>query len=231
MDWQLWGLAFYLHVAFSASWDCVSRCCLCVLHNQDGERPINPLRCSLECQNPSVSSGEWQRCERILSLLTSFPMEEEEEEAGRSQHVLTKGDASQPYGGFFQKMAERAGPDPEAEEVNPEMLEIQDLVSHREEEEEEPDLASLKEERKRYGGFLRKFPKRGSRVAGTSKEEADGGVQEDLHKRYGGFMRRIRPKLKWDKQKRYGGFLRRQFKVTTRSEEGPKAASEEVADL
>ncbi|XP_060540537.1 proenkephalin-B [Pantherophis guttatus] len=233
MDWQLWGLAFYLHLAYSASWDCVSRCCLCVLHNQDGERPINPLRCALGCQSPSGSSVEWQRCERVLSLLTSFLTEEEEaEEAGRSQSALTKGDASQSYGAFFQKMAERAGPEPEAEEDNREMLEIRDLVSHREEEEEEePDLASLKAERKRYGGFLRKFPKRGSGVAGTTEEAEDGGDQEDLHKRYGGFMRRIRPKLKWDKQKRYGGFLRRQFKVTTRSEEGPKAASEEVADL
>ncbi|XP_013909762.1 PREDICTED: proenkephalin-B [Thamnophis sirtalis] len=236
MDWQLWGLVFYLHVAFSASWECVSHCSLCILHNQDGEKPINPLGCALGCQHPSVTGVEWQRCERILSLLTSFPMEEEEEEeeeeegeAGRSQSVLTKGDASRSFGRFFPKMVERARP--EAGGDNPEMLEIRGLVSHREEEEEEePDPASPKAERKRYGGFLRKFPKRGSWVAGTEEEE-DGGDQEDLHKRYGGFMRRIRPKLKWEKQKRYGGFLRRQFKVTTRSEEGPKGASEEAADL
>ncbi|XP_032074521.1 proenkephalin-B [Thamnophis elegans] len=188
MDWQLWGLVFYLHVAFSASWECLSHCSLCILHNQDGEKPINPLS------------------------------------------VLTKGDASQSFGRFFPKMVERSRP--EAGGDNPEMLEIRGLVSHREEEEEEeePDPASPKSERKRYGGFLRKFPKRGSWVAGTEEEE-DGGDQEDLHKRYGGFMRRIRPKLKWEKQKRYGGFLRRQFKVTTRSEEGPKGASEEAADL
>ncbi|XP_026553117.1 proenkephalin-B [Pseudonaja textilis] len=228
MDWQLWGLAFYLHVAFSASWDCVSRCSLCLLHNQDGEEPINPLHCALGCQSISVSSLEWQRCERVLAALTSFPMEEEEEAAGRSQRILTQGDASRSYGGFLQKMAERAEPEPKDDEDDLETLGIQDLVSHR--AEEEPDLASLKVERKRYGGFLRRFPKRGSGAVGTEEEE-DGGDLEDLHKRYGGFMRRIRPKLKWDKQKRYGGFLRRQFKVTTRSKEGPKAASVEVVDL
>ncbi|XP_070604860.1 proenkephalin-B [Erythrolamprus reginae] len=234
MDWQLWGLAFYLHVAFSASWDCVSRCSLCVLHSQDGERPINALRCALGCQSTSVSSVEWQRCERIFSLLTSFPLEEEEEEeeeaAGRTQSFLTKGGVSHSYGGFSQKMAERVGQELEPEEEEEEEEdnpEIQSLVSHR----EEPDVASLKAEEKRYGGFLRKFPKRGSGVVGAEEEEEDGGDPEDLHKRYGGFLRRIRPKLKWDKQKRYGGFLRRQFKVTTRSEEGPKAASEQVADL
>uniref|UniRef100_A0A670Z4U8 Proenkephalin-B n=1 Tax=Pseudonaja textilis TaxID=8673 RepID=A0A670Z4U8_PSETE len=239
MDWQLWGLAFYLHVAFSASWDCVSRCSLCLLHNQDGEEPINPLHCALGCQSISVSSLEWQRCERVLAALTSFPMEEEEEAAGRSQVsgkrcsfsrllIYTQIHTIRSYGGFLQKMAERAEPEPKDDEDDLETLGIQDLVSHR--AEEEPDLASLKVERKRYGGFLRRFPKRGSGAVGTEEEE-DGGDLEDLHKRYGGFMRRIRPKLKWDKQKRYGGFLRRQFKVTTRSKEGPKAASVEVVDL
>lgn len=66
---------------------------------------------------------------------------------------------------------------------------------------------------KRYGGFLRKFPKRSE-----SSEESD---QQELQKRYGGFMRRIRPKLRWDNQKRYGGFLRRHFKISVRSEEDP----------
>lgn len=66
---------------------------------------------------------------------------------------------------------------------------------------------------KRYGGFLRKFPKRSE-----SSEESN---RQELQKRYGGFMRRIRPKLRWDNQKRYGGFLRRHFKLSVRSEEDP----------
>ncbi|KAK9404958.1 proenkephalin-B [Crotalus adamanteus] len=232
MDWQLWGLALYLHVAFSASWDCVSRCSLCVLHSQDAEKPIDPLRCALGCQGSLGSSVEWRKCEGLFSVLTSLPMEEDD--TGRSQSVLTKGDVSHSYGGFFQRIGERAGPEPEADEDNLEMLDIRDVVSRRE---GEPDLSSLKAERKRYGGFLRKFPKRGSGVVGTEEEEEeeeeeeDGSDLEELQKRYGGFMRRIRPKLKWDKQKRYGGFLRRQFKVTTRSAGGPKATSEELADL
>ncbi|XP_025029084.1 proenkephalin-B [Python bivittatus] len=259
MDWQLWGLALYLHVAFSASWDCVSQCSMCVLHGQDAENPINPLRCALECQESLLSSVEWLKCKRVLLVLTSFSMEEE---PGRSfqvgeearmgmpasgntvkwhsglvkhlaepkfssllqQNVLAKGDVSKMHGGFLQKVGERADSEPEAEGDDSEALDLGGLVSHG----EEPDLGSVKAEWKRYGGFLRKYPKRGSAAGGA---EEDGGALEDLHKRYGGFMRRIRPKLKWDKQKRYGGFLRRQFKVTTRSKEEPKAASGEVADL
>ncbi|XP_066482655.1 proenkephalin-B [Tiliqua scincoides] len=135
-----------------------------------------------------------------------------------------KGGMSKKYGGFFRKIGERAASELGTDEDYPATLGTGDLGDI----EEGSDLEPLKDEMKRYGGFLRKYPKRGSEVAAA---EDDGQGLEDLHKRYGGFMRRIRPKLKWDNQKRYGGFLRRQFKVTTRSEEGPSAYSGEVSDM
>ncbi|KAM9296874.1 proenkephalin-B [Gastrophryne carolinensis] len=252
--------------------DCVSWCFSCAVQLRSTSNPLNPLICSLQCEESLSSLTEWERCERLL-----YPLKTVVEVSKREQErVPTSADFLElpvkRYGGFIKKLdknkfffsnpkresgtfVEDDGNAYRGERDIVEVPEPEQETEVSEESEEHKQSWSTKDERKRYGGFLRKYPKRSledfqgadmkRRLVldpeirpgqGLEEVETEQGVETehgmaDLQKRYGGFMRRIRPKLKWDNQKRYGGFLRRQFKITARSEEEPGTISEELSDL
>ncbi|KAL2103256.1 hypothetical protein ACEWY4_000124 [Coilia grayii] len=235
MEWYVCVLVLILSTPTLAVADCTSRCLKCAQEVPRMDTSVDSLTCTLECEGALSSSWEINKCDRILNPQSvdltpggdahSSPNPEDSEDSLPSlvkryggfikridknklfkspwyENAVLKGLLSKKFEQPLGKFGERATPE------FSEDTEGEDVASENETGiYEEAALNPVK----RYGGFLRKFPKRSE-----SSEENTG---QELQKRYGGFMRRIRPKLRWDNQKRYGGFLRRHFKMSVRSED------------
>ncbi|XP_028905179.1 proenkephalin-B isoform X2 [Ornithorhynchus anatinus] len=206
MEWHVLALALplWLGALSSASAQCSAQCSRCSDHTQGPQDTLDPLICTLECEAAPASGGEWGRCRLILSLLGALlpgprrsgppagaPGDPEEEPRTSRGGLGPLGPSrGLPRGEGLRPPAEAPGV-----------------------------TGGRKAEGKRYGGFLRRYPKR----------SPPGGAGP--HKRYGGFMRRVRPKLRWDNQKRYGASRPRPFKPVTRGEGAAGALSGEGAAL
>lgn len=216
-----------------------------ISHLSHHEALVSFQICSLECQDLVPPSEEWETCQGSLSLLALSSsglrgQDDSENEVALEEGYTALAKLLEPLLKELEKsrlrtsvpeekfrgLSGRFGNGKESELTGADRMDDEAAQAgplHFSEED-------LRKQAKRYGGFLRKYPKRSSETAGDEDGGQDGDQvgHEDLYKRYGGFLRRIRPKLKWDNQKRYGGFLRRQFKVVTRSQENPNTYSEDL---
>lgn len=224
--------------------DCLASVSL-ISHLSHDEILVSFQICSLECQDLVPPSEEWETCRGFLSFLTLSASGLHSKDDLENEVALEEGytalikllepllkelERSRLLTSIpeekFRALSGRFGNGKESELMGADLMNDETTQAgtlHFNEED-------LGKQVKRYGGFLRKYPKRSSEMAGDEDGGQDGDQvgHEDLYKRYGGFLRRIRPKLKWDNQKRYGGFLRRQFKVVTRSQENPNTYSEDL---
>ncbi|XP_075703153.1 proenkephalin-B [Rhinoderma darwinii] len=174
--------------------DCVSQCFSCALQIQDANTHFNPLVCSLQCEGSLTSVTEWEQCQKILSPEESVPPSSDLQEAPVKR-----------YGGFMGRVGKREfnnSPKRESGIYSGVLREIPDSEQETElndESEEQNQAWNVRSERKRYGGFMRKYPKRSLEdlqgaeldkrtiLDPVEEEETDLGM-EGLQKRYGGFM-------------------------------------------
>ncbi|KAK2898096.1 proenkephalin-B isoform X2 [Channa argus] len=220
MEWYV--LVLMLSLPPSVHTDCSSQCQKCAQQILSRDSAFSSLTCREECEEQLESCGQ-------APAVTDFNQDEAAEEEESQQADLVKR-----YGGFIKRIDKsknkiftspwrenyimKAALLPKNYEDLLKKLEARDADTPGDTD-DAPEDQMLRNDVKRYGGFLRKF---GPKTKRSSSLEQENLEPEELQKRYGGFMRRIRPKLnniKWDK--RYGGFLRRHFKISVRSVEEP----------
>ncbi|XP_063819559.1 proenkephalin-B [Pseudophryne corroboree] len=217
--------------------DCVSWCFSCALQTRLANTPINPLVCSLQCEESLSSMTEWERCEKILSTLGAVleVSKREQERVPMSSDLLDM--PVKRYGGFIKKLdknkflfnypkRENSNYKGETSKTYGGVLQkfgerdLQEIPNSEQESEvnedsEEEDKAwSAKDERKRYGGFLRKYPKRSLENVQGIELERRIVLNPEMEPGQGVEELETEQGVETehgvaDLQKRYGGFMRR----------------------